>query len=195
MKKALFILLLLSILISIFSMTGCDNNVNVTQHIVASADTVQSATVDIDKIIEENNSLKEELEAANRIYDNSLKNAVNTYCEKYLSYSGSATYNIDKVKNIVTESYYSELLSQLGHAKSDKDKDYEQSTGLDELYYAENSMPSDSIKVFAICKQTVIFDGEVKITDVIYTFYMNYENGIWKINSVDTAVTSNNLER
>ena len=187
MKKVLFILLTLSILISIFSMTGCDNNVTVTQPIAASSDTVQT-TVDIDNIIEENNLLKQELADASKIYDDTLESAVNTYCEKYLSYSGSATDNIYKVENIITESYYNELLSQTGHQKSDDD--YEQSTGLDKLYYSENSLPSDNIEVIAICKQTVIYKDEIKNNNVFYTFNLVYDVDKWKINGVDSITTN-----
>lgn len=161
------------------TMSACSNKADNTQ---ISEPTVVATTVSTEKLQSELNELNEKYENIIKIYDQSLKDSINTYCEEYLSYSGSATDNVEKIKDIVTENYYSELQSQTGHQKSDDD--YEQSTGVENLYYSDCSSPSDTTDVMAHCKQTIIFDDEVKTLEAYYIFEMIFENGIWKINSV-----------
>ena len=76
-------------------------------------------------------------------------------------------------------------MSQTGHKKSDED--YEQATGLDKLYYGNNSSPSDNIEVIALCKQTVIYDDKVTTSDVTYIFDMLYKSGNWVINGISAT--------
>lgn len=182
MKKSIYLLLTAILIISTLTMTACGKNTNeISTPLVATIDT----SVNIDSIQSELSELKDKYSNITRIYDKSLKESINTYCEEYLSFTGSATDNIAKIKDVVSDEYYQELMSQTGHKKSDDD--YEQSTGLDKLYYDNNSSPSDSIEVIALCKQTVIYDDEVTTDNVTYIFDMLYKSGKWVINGISAT--------
>lgn len=181
MKKLLYIIFAAVLTASVFTMSACgDKAIDIQKPIVATVDT----TVSIDNLQSELSKLKDEYNKITKIYDDSLKKSINIYCENYLSFTGSATDNIEKIKDVVSEDYYEELLSQTGHKKSDEK--YEQSTGLDKLYYDNNSSPSDSIEVIALCKQTIIYDDNVTTDDVTYVFDMLYKNDKWIINGTET---------
>ncbi len=143
----------------------------------------KATTVSIEEIQAQLSELKGKSSNIMKMYDNSINSSIDTYCEEYLSYYGSTTNNINKIQSIVTESFYSELLTHTGHQKSDNT--YEQSTGVENLYYSDYSSPTNTINIMAHCKQTVIFNNEVTTSDVGYSFGMVYENNTWKINSVD----------
>lgn len=180
MRKIISILFAIVLTVSVFILSSCDKEVNQTQNTaVATIDTA----VNIDDLQSELSELKNEYNNIIRIYDDSLEKSINIYCEEYLSFSGSASDNIEKIKDIVTNKYYNELISQTGHKKCDKK--YEQSTGLDKLYYDKNLTPSDNIEIVALCKQTVIFNNNVTTNNVIYIFGMVYENDKWIINSTE----------
>lgn len=182
MKKSIYLLLTAVLIISSFTMTACGKDVKeISTPIVATIDT----SVNIDSIQSELSELKDKYSNITKLYDKSLKDSINTYCEKYLSFTGSATDNIEKIKDIVSEEYYEDLMSQTGHKKSDED--YEQSTGLNKLYYGNNSSPSDNIEVIALCKQTIIYDDKVTTSDVTYIFDMLYKSDKWVINGISAA--------
>lgn len=182
MKKTIYLLLTAVLIISSLTMTACTKKSNEISHpLVATLDT----GVNIDSIQSELSELKDKYSNITKIYDKSLKDSINTYCEKYLSFTGSATDNAKKIKDVVSDEYYEELMSQTGHKKSDED--YEQSTGLDKLYYGNNSSPSDNIEVIALCKQTVIYDDKVTTSDVTYIFDMLYKSGNWVINGISAT--------
>lgn len=181
MKKSLCILFAAALAFSLFTMSACGKqNKEVPKPIIADT----GATADIVSLQSELSESKDKYSDITKIYDKSLEESINTYCEKYLSFSGSATDNIEKIKDVVSNDYYNELLSQTGHEQSDED--YEQSTGLDKLYYDNNSSPSDSIDVIALCKQTVIYDDDVTTDNVNYIFNMLYKNDKWVINGTET---------
>ncbi len=175
MKKIICILLIASTLF----MSACTNQTN-----TETPDSAPKATtVSIEEIQAQLSELKGKYSDIIKMYDNSINSSIDIYCEEYLSYYGSATNNINKIQSIVTEHFYRELLTQIGHQKPDTT--YEQSTGVDNLYYSDYSSPTNSINIMAHCKQTVIFNNEVTTSDVGYIFDMEYENNTWKINSVD----------
>ena len=160
-------------------MSACTNQKN-----TETPDSAPKTTaVSIEEIQIQLSELKGKYRDIMKMYDNSINSSIDTYCEEYLSYYGSATNNIEKIKNIVTERFYSELLTQKGYLKSDNT--YEQSTGVEKLYYSDYSSPTNSINIMAHCKQTVIFNNEVTTSDVGYIFDMEYENNTWRINSFD----------
>lgn len=182
MKKTIYLLLTTALIISSLTMTACSKKSNETSHtLVATLDT----GVNIDSLQSELSEVKDKYSNITRIYDKSLKESINTYCEEYLSFTGSATDNAKKIKDVVSDEYYEELMSQTGHKISDKD--YEQSTGLNKLYYDNNSSPSDSIEVIALCKQTIIYDDKVTTSDVTYIFNMLYKVGKWVINGISAT--------
>lgn len=176
MKKIICILLIASTLF----MSACTSQLNTETPDSAS----KSTTVSIEEIQTQLSEIKDKYNNIMKMYDESIDSSITTYCEKYLSYYGSATNNINKIQNILTDNYYSKLQSQTGHQKSDNT--YEQSTGVEKLYYSDYSSPTNTINIMAHCKQTVIFNNEVTTSDVGYSFGMVYENNIWKIDSVDT---------
>lgn len=163
--------------------SGC-GTLNDTAPITVTTNTNQTNTNQTqNKYKDEYESLKSEYDNLIKIYDEHLSEAINTYCEKYLTYTGNATDNVSKIKDIVSENYYTALKTQEGHKAYDKD--YEQATGAEELYYAKPVSPYDSINVAAICKQTIIFDNDVTTNTIIYIFNMKYQNDNWKIDSVE----------
>ncbi len=192
MKKSLYLLLTASILIFSVTISACNTKSTDTTSTsdTASAESTEESAININELQDEYDNLKTDYDSIIKIYDETLESSIYTYCEMYLSYNGSATDNIEKIKAVITDSFYNELSSQTGYQQSLAD--YEQSTGLYKLYYENNSSPSDNIEVIGLCKQTVIFDGEVNITDTAYVFGMQYTDNIWKINSVDTVITNTN---
>ena len=164
---------------ALFTLSACRNKSNCTSSI---NNTTANTAPNIEGLQDELSELKDKYNESIKIYEDNLEYAINTYCKNYLSYIGSATDNIEKIKDIVTDDYYSELQSQIGHKKSEDD--YEQFTGIEKLYYSNYSSPSESTDILVQCKQTVIFDDEVDTYDVYYVFGMTYEKGIWKVNSV-----------
>lgn len=171
--------MLSAVLILSSFLSGCSKKTNeVPKPNIATTDT----SISVEQLQSALTKLETKYDDITKIYDDTLEKSINTYCEKYLSYSDSATENIEKIRNVVTNDYYDELQSQTGHQKSNED--YEQSTGVEHLYYENFSEPFDSVNVLAHCKQTVIYDDEVKTDDSFYTFDMSFENSSWKINSV-----------
>lgn len=176
MKKKL--ILFTSAILLIATLSACSKTDEVSATNIATSDT----SINIEQLQSDFSEIENKYNDITKIYDETLEASINEYCEKYLSYTGTATDNIEKVKDIVTDNYYDELQSQTGHQKSDED--YEQSTGVQKLYYENFSEPSDSIDVLAHCKQTVIYYDEVSTYNVFYTFEMKLKSDTWKINSV-----------
>ncbi len=182
MKKILYSLLITSLLVSALTMSACGRKP--TEKPLPHTATIDSA-VDIEKLQSDYTTLESKYNDVTKIYDDTLEKSINTYCEKYLSYNGSAVDNIKNIKDVVTDTYYSELMSQTGHQKSLDN--YEQSTGIVKLYYSNYSSPSDSIEILALCKQTVIYNNEVNTSNAVYTFDMMYKNNRWLINETKTV--------
>lgn len=147
------------------------------------ANTSETETVSLSELQEENKSLKEKIEKYNMIYQESLEESIETYCKYYLSYTGTAVKNIEKLEPFVTDMYYSELCSKTGHAQNTNN--YEQSTAIDTIYYSENSSPSEFIEVMVTCYQSIIYDNTAKTQSAAYIFNMKYIEGKWLINSVE----------
>lgn len=182
MKKILYYLLTASLLIS--CLAACSIKSTDSDSTIDTAVTEETA-VNIYDLQDKYNQLKSDYDSIAKIYDDTLESSINTYCEKYLSYSGSATDNIDSIKDVITNSYYNELMSQTGHQKYDDD--YEQATGLYKIFYENYSSPSDNIEVISLCKQTVILDDKVTTEDAVYIFEMLYENNKWIINGMSAV--------
>lgn len=151
----------------------------------ASADTTVTTAVNAEELQKQLSDVTEKYKKSRMIYDSSLKNAVNTYCEYFLTFDSDTEKDLTKIKDAVTPSYYTELQSQTGHAKNNSDKSYEQTTGVDSLYYSDYSESENNVKVLALCKQTILYDDEAHTGDVTYIFNMVYDNSKWLINSVD----------
>ena len=159
----------------------------------ASAD-IAMTTVDIEAIQQgyanlenEYNALQEKYNSTKKIYDGSIEDNITSYCDNMLTYTENiSSDNIRKVKNIVTDTYYNELQSYLGHIQSTKN--FEQACGLEALYYSNNSVPSDSTDIIAICKKTAIYDDDVSTETLAYKFNMKYQSDNWLINSVDLLI-------
>lgn len=190
MKKFLIISIALFSLLTFCSCTKKDN-VDISLPNIASADTIAVTTVDVEAIQQdyanlknEYNSLEEKYNDTQKIYDSSIKDNIITYCDNMLSYIGNISAdNINDVKSIVTDTYYNELQSYLGHIQSTEN--FEQACGLEALYYSDNSAPYDSVDIIAICKKTTIYKDDAATETVAYRFNMKYQSDNWFINSVD----------
>ncbi len=178
MKRKLCIVLVL--IITALSITACSSGKN--NKMPKTVSTITEA--DLEKLENELKQMQIKYDNITRIYDESLTKSINAYCEQYLSYDSLTTKNTDSLKDYVTEDLYIELSSQAGHQKSNEK--YEQSTGIDCLYYSDNSAPCDNINVAALCKQTVIYNDKTEIQNAVYIFNMLYQNNEWKINSVES---------
>lgn len=163
-------------MLSSLSLFGCSEQSNETQT------SNNATTANINQLQSSLSELEEKYQDVTKIYSDTLEESIKTYCDEYLSYKGSATDNVEKIKNVVTDRYYDELYSQTFHQKSKTD--YEQATGIKELYYEDYSEPTNSINILAHCKQTTLYDNKVNTYNAFYTFEMTLEDDVWKINSV-----------
>lgn len=191
MKK----LLIISIaLFSIFSLSSCKKKDNADVSMPNTADTVAVTTVDVEAMQQsyanlENDyiNLEEKYNDTQKIYDSSIKDNIITYCDNMLTYADNISAdNIDSVKNIITDTYYNELQSYLGHIQSTES--FEQACGLEALYYGDNSTPSDSVDIIAVCKKATIYKDDVSTETVAYKFNMKYQSDNWLINSVELLI-------
>ncbi len=167
------------------NLVGCTNK---------SADNNQS-TIDTATVTDNNESTEstansEELSEMLKIYEESMKENIETYCIEYLTFVDSPVDNIDLIKDIITTDHLDriQLISDAPDNGGDKDKKikYEQATALSELFYSDYSVPSTRTKVLAQCYQTVTVDSKVTTSKVFYLFSMKYEDGRgWLIDSVD----------
>ncbi len=149
-----------------------------------STEQVQSTTANLSSVQNENDKLKKNISEMQKIYDDSLNENIKTYTSNYLSYTGSALNNIKKIKDCVTDDYYNKLSSNAGHARN-TNTDYQQSTFVSELYYGDNSTPSNNIKVLALCYQSVVNKNISETHTIIYMFDMKYINNQWLISGVE----------
>lgn len=176
-KKTFYILFVLAVVVAILS--GCNNSAtNENNNDTSTTETVQAT------------EYSEELSEMLRIYEESMKANIETYCIEYLTFVDSPADNLDSVKDIITTDYLDriELISDSPDNGGDKDKKvkYEQATALNELFYSDYSVPTTRTKVLAQCYQTVTVDSKVTTNKVFYLFTMEYEDGTgWLIDSVD----------
>lgn len=119
-----------------------------------------------------------------KIYEESMEDNISLYCENYLTYKGNPFKNLESVKSIITDEHYERIKSTENYQSDDKD--YEQATALNCLYYEEYSTPSDTVNVLAQCYQSVIVDNKSTTYNTFYVFNMKYDeqNG-WLIDSVE----------
>lgn len=185
-------LLIISIaLLSVFSLSSCTKKDNADISLPNTADTISVTTVDAEamqqsyaNLEDEYSNLEEKYKDTQKIYDSSIKGNIITYCDNMLTYTNNiSSDNINSVKNIVTDTYYNELQSYLGHVQSTES--FEQACGLETLYYNDNSIPSDTADIIAVCKKTTIYKDDVSTETVAYKFNMKYQSDNWLINSVD----------
>lgn len=188
MKKLLIITIAL---LSVFSLSSCTKKDNADISRPNTADTIAVTTVDIESLQQsytnlenEYSNLEEKYNDTQKIYDSNVKDNIITYCNNMLTYTNNISAdNIDSVKNIVTNTYYNELQSYLGHVHSTEN--FEQACGLETLYYSDNSIPSDNADIIAVCKKTTIYKDDVATETVAYKFNMKYQSDNWLINSIE----------
>lgn len=169
MKK---ILTLISVVLLLCLLCGCNT---------ISSDNEETETTQATTLVM---GAEEDLTSLLKIYEESLENNITTYCEEYLTYTGSPKENYEAIQDIITTEYQTKLKSTEGYSPAKND--YEQSTAINKIYYGDFSSPSDTIDVIAQCYQTVIFDNKATTGNVFYVFNMvyNQEHG-WLIDSVE----------
>ncbi len=131
-----------------------------------------------------NNVNNESLNDMLKIYEESMEDNISLYCENYLTYKGNPFKNLESIEDVITDEHYKKIKSTENYQSDDKD--YEQATALNCLYYGEYSTPSDTISVLAQCYQSVIVDNKSTTYNTFYIFNMKYDeqNG-WLIDSVE----------
>lgn len=172
MKKLL--LLILCLILLTLALCGCSNanSNNSSETSAISDDTTEPS--------QGNDPLNEVL----KIYEESMENNIRTYCQEYLTYAGSPIENLETIANIITDEHYERIKSTENYQS--KDKEYEQATALNTLYFEDYSTPSNSIKVLAQCYQSVIVDNKSTTYNTFYVFNMKYdEQSGWLIDSVE----------
>ncbi|MCH5300764.1 MAG: hypothetical protein J1E56_05530 [Ruminococcus sp.] len=182
MKK--FLLILFAIIMLLCSCSAGENTDSTPDTVSTEQLQSTTATADLSSVQNENNKLKESINEMQRIYEDSLYENIKTYTSNYLSYTGSALNNIEKIKSCVTDDYYKKLSSNAGHARN-TNTDYQQSTFVSALFYGDNSIPSNNIKVLALCYQSVINKNISETHTIIYMFDMKYMNNQWLIAGVE----------
>lgn len=174
MKRIMTILLLISIVLIILN--GC----------VPTAKSPENNQAEYELQI-----LKNEINSVNRVYNKSLKTAVDKYCENYLSFSGALDIqNISRLEPYLTPEFYKELANRNYNEGSPRRKGYAQNTSVDELYYENLARKYnqnhffDTIQVLAICYQSVTTPTSSNSKKVIYQFNMKYIDNHWLIHEV-----------
>ena len=118
------------------------------------------------------------------IYEDSIKENISLYCENYLTYHSSPINNLDSVKSALTEQYYNQTKATQNYHH--EDKEYEQATALNELFYEDFSTPTKQTKILAHCYQSVVIKNKSTTYNTFYVFDMKYEDGKgWLIDSVE----------
>ena len=80
------------------------------------------------------------------------------------------------------------LKSQVGHEQ--QKVEYQQSTGIEKIYYSDYSNINGQINILALCSQTVTYNNKVKNIKCAYEFEMFLDNNVWKINNVNSVMTN-----
>ncbi|MBQ2972376.1 MAG: hypothetical protein IJE16_07505 [Ruminococcus sp.] len=174
MKRIIPIISMITALTVLFCGCALSNNEN--------TDSTTQATSDETSFISTtgNSNINDVL----RIYEESLKTNIELYCEEYLTYQGSPTSELDVIESIITDDYYEQIKATSNYRT--EDKDYEQATALNTLYYSDYSTASKNEKVLAQCYQTIIVDNKSTTYNTFYIFNMKYdEEKGWLIDSVE----------
>lgn len=176
----------------IFAITALCVAIIITGGCSLSSNQTEETTVSIEKLQEQIDTLQYKLDSYNKIYDDSLRQSIDKYCENYLSFEGRlGTKDVEKVKDYLTSDYYNEMINQPFNEGGKVDDDYVQSTAVDEVYF-ENI--SDRLKhervindttVTAICYQSAISDGKTNSYKVIYKFNLKRSESKWLISAVE----------
>lgn len=182
MKKTFILLsaILSTVILCAMTFTGC----NLTKVAATKDESNVSATeIDVAKLSYDYSQLKDTYSRSQMIYDNSIENAITTYCEKYLTFSDTLLNNADKVKPYVTDAYYSELKAT---KRQQGGSNYQQSTALHKLYFDNYSTPTTYVEVAALCYQTAVYNNKSETYSTFYVFAMEYDNSnnIWLIANV-----------
>lgn len=178
MKRNIVILILCVIIMLIGGCTDTSTNINNTE---------KDNKVRL-------NTLQNEVDSYNKIYDAKLKKAIDKYCQYFLSFENRIdTQNVKKLKKYLTSDLYTKLLNQPYNENiEDEQCYYLQSTSVDELFYQEISKKIEyystvnEITVLAVCSQSVISDNSTTtFNNIIYKFEMEYRSNQWIISSVE----------
>lgn len=173
MKK--YILISLTLIFLLLVLCGCS-----TPTTTNTQETEPLEETNVSSIDNTGNNINDVL----RIYEESMKENIEQYCEEYLTYQGTPIKKLDEVKSILTDEYYKQIKSTENYHSDDKD--YEQATALNSLYFQDYSSPSSEVKVLAHCYQSIIVDNESNTYNTFFMFDMKYEDGKgWLINSVE----------
>lgn len=136
--------------------------------------------VNIEELQFKINKLENKLSTYDKIYDDSLLNAIGVYCKNYLSFIDSPS--TDQISEVVTVDYLSKL-SVTGNKGNNNE--YQQATIVDDLFYEKiNQNNPNSIKVVALCQQNIVYQNKSTTTDVYYIFSMQYKDK-WLISNVE----------
>lgn len=149
--------------------------------------------VDINRIKEERDNLQQEVDSYNKIYDDSLSDTINQYCEHYLTFDGKVTEkNVKQLKNFLTDDYFKELYEKPFNEGSAKESAYYQSTAVDELFYGniadqlKRAGTINNVDVIAFCYQNITTDEQSTSDSVLYKFNLQLQETRWKISSVES---------
>lgn len=170
------VLTFLSLIIMVGVLVGCDSTANSNSNNTSDPTEATEYSEDLSNML--------------KIYEESMQNNIETYCEEYLTYVDTPENNLDAIKDIITADYLSRIETTLDYpnnnVQEDEKVEYEQATALSELFYSNYSTPSTRTKVLAQCYQTITVDGKVTTNKTFYIFNMKYEDNTgWLIDSVD----------
>lgn len=180
-KKFIIATVVISAITVIVTGCGLKDDTNKTESTTAPV-TVETTTMNTENLQQRIEELESEKLKYDRLFNIEVKNVIDKYCQLYLSYSGSQSNNISKLKDYLSDDYYNQLRTTIGH--STYDDNYEQATGLVQLYVSDYE-DNGSFNVMAICSQTIIYNDEVSNSNVTYNFNMGYYDNICKIRSVE----------
>lgn len=180
-KKFIIATVVISAITVIVTGCGLKDDTNKTESTTATV-TVETTTMNTENLQQRIEELESEKLKYDRLFNIEVKDVIDKYCQLYLSYSGSQSNNISQLKDYLSDDYYNQLQTTIGH--STYDDNYEQATGLVQLYVSDYE-DNGSFNVMAICSQTIIYNDEVSNSNVTYNFNMGYYDNICKIHSVE----------
>lgn len=162
------LILIISIILIILIFTGCT--------LMSKKTTADKSTTTAEKTTD---TLASTVSSIDK--NDTIESIISKYCDSYLSEDKHHAKEIDRIKDIVTDSYYNSEKNIESYIHPDKD--FEQSTTLKKIYYSTMDQNTKFLSVAALCDQSLLYNNKSSAYSIFYIFDIRYdENKGWLIN-------------
>ena len=117
-KKFIIATVVISAITVIVTGCGLKDDTNKTESTTAPV-TVETTTMNTENLQQRIEELESEKLKYDRLFNIEVKDVIDKYCQLYLSYSGSQSNNISKLKDYLSDDYYNQLQTTIGHSTYD----------------------------------------------------------------------------